>query len=93
VDARPSSYVCGGREAHPHTIYYVHVLEPTTSHGPGEEGDTDGEIQSDRLLRDIWGEGPYIANLELERESAIEVVEKEDGLISYARHFFSNVSK
>jgi hypothetical protein len=35
----------------------------------------------------------YIANSEFGRDSAIEVVEKEGGLVSFARHFISNVSK
>jgi NADPH2 dehydrogenase len=70
---------------------YLHVIEPTTHYRPdGESGKGD---DSDKLLRDIWGDGAYIANSDFERDSAIETVEKEGGLVSFARHFISNVSK
>ena len=73
---------------------YIHVLEPTTHHsqtksvGKGEMGKA-----SNKLLRDIWGDGAYITNSDFGRDSAIEAVEKEGGLVSFARHFISNVSK
>jgi NADPH2 dehydrogenase len=70
---------------------YIHVLEPTTHHRPdGESGEAK---DSNKLLRDIWGDGAYITNSDFGRDSAIEVVEKEGGLVSFARHFISNVSK
>ena len=70
---------------------YIHVLEPTTHHGPG--GESGASKDSNKQLRDIWGDGVYIANSDFGRDSAIETVEKEGGLISFARHFISNVSK
>jgi NADPH2 dehydrogenase len=74
---------------------YLHVLEPTTTHHTQTK--TDGEVEtgkeSNKLLRDIWGDGAYITNSDYGRDSAIEVVEKEGGLVSFARHFVSNVSK
>jgi len=70
---------------------YLHVLEPTTHHRPDGEGETGKE--SNKLLRDIWSEGTYITNSDFGRDSAIEAVEKEGGLVSFARHFISNVSK
>jgi NADPH2 dehydrogenase len=70
---------------------YIHVLEPTTHHRP--DGDSGAPKESNKLLRDIWGDGVYIANSDFGRESAIETAEKEGGLISFARHFISNVSK
>jgi NADPH2 dehydrogenase len=69
---------------------YIHVLEPTTHHRPDESG---AAKESNKLLRDIWGDGVYIANSDFGRDSAIEAVEKEGGLISFARHFISNVSR
>jgi NADPH2 dehydrogenase len=70
---------------------YIHVLEPTTHHRPDEEGETGKD--SSKLLRDIWGDGVYITNSDFGRDSGIEAVEKEGGLVSFARHFISNVSK
>ena len=70
---------------------YLHVIEPTTHHRPDGEGETGKE--SNKLLRDIWSEGTYITNSDFGRDSAIEAVEKEGGLVSFARHFISNVSK
>jgi NADPH2 dehydrogenase len=71
---------------------YLHVIEPTTRHGPDGEGDTRDK-DSSKPLRDIWGDGAYITNSDFGRDSAIEAVEKEGGLVSFARHFISNVSK
>jgi NADPH2 dehydrogenase len=79
------------RDDHP-SFAYVHILEPTTHHRPTGESDTAKNEDSNRLLREIWGDRPYIANSGFGRESAIEAVEKEDGLISFAQHFISNVS-
>ena len=70
---------------------YIHVLEPTTHHRP--DGESGGPKDSNKLLRDTWGDGVYIANSDFGRDSAIETAEKEGGLISFARHFISNVSK
>ena len=74
---------------------YIHVLEPTTHHHTQIKADGEGEIgkASNKLLRDIWGDGVYITNSDFGRDSAIETVEKEGGLVSFARHFISNVSK
>ena len=73
---------------------YIHVLEPSVHHTSEGGGDTGEDMKvSNKLLRDIWGDGVYIANSGFERDSAIEAVEKEGGLISFGRHFISNVSK
>jgi NADPH2 dehydrogenase len=71
---------------------YLHIIEPTGHHRPDGEGDK-GNKDSSKPLRDIWGDGLYITNSDYQRESAIDVVEKEGGLVSFARHFISNVSK
>ena len=81
------------RDDHPE-FAYIHVLEPTTHHRPVGESETGKyEEDSNQFLRDIWGDRPYIANYDLERDSAIELVEKEGGLVSFGRHFISNVSQ
>lgn len=71
------------RDAHP-DFAYLHVLE-----APAAERTS---AKSNKVLRDIWGDRPYITNADFERDSAIETVEKEGGLVSFARHFISNVS-
>jgi NADPH2 dehydrogenase len=72
---------------------YIHVLEPTTHRRPVGESETEKYEDSNKFLRDIWGDRPYIANYDLERDSAIDLVEKEGGLVSFGRHFISNVSE
>jgi NADPH2 dehydrogenase len=67
------------RDDHP-GFAYIHVLEPTRN-----GNDTN------KFLRDIWGDRPYITNYDFGRDSAIEMVEKEGGLVSFGRHFISNV--
>jgi NADPH2 dehydrogenase len=71
---------------------YIHIIEPTTHQRPDGEGDM-GNKDSSKPLRDIWGDGAYIANSDFQRDSAIEIVEKEGGLVSFGSHFISNVSK
>jgi len=71
---------------------YIHVLEPTAKHRPVEEDVTGKNEDSNKFLRDIWGDRPYIANYDFDHDSAIEAVEKEGGLISFGHHFISNVS-
>jgi NADPH2 dehydrogenase len=70
---------------------YLHIVEPTTHHRPEGESKT-GNKDSNKPLRDIWGDGAYIANSDFGRDGAIELVEKEGGLVSFGRHFISNVS-
>ena len=72
---------------------YIHVLEPTTNHRSVGENVTGKGGDSNRFLRDIWGDRPYIANYDFDRNSAIETVEKEGGLISFGHRFISNVSE
>ena len=69
---------------------YLHIVEPATHHRPA--GESENKISS-KLLREIWGDGNYITNSDYGRDTAIEVVEKEGGLVSFASHFISNVSK
>jgi len=73
------------RDRHP-DFAYIHVLEP-----PASDHSSATQKTSSQFLRDIWGDRPYIANTDFGRDSAIETVEKEGGLVSFARHFISNV--
>ncbi|KAH9056419.1 hypothetical protein EDB87DRAFT_1824209 [Lactarius vividus] len=70
------------RDSYP-DFAYLHVIEIT---------DILGTVTrpSSKFLRDIWGDRPYIANGSYERDTAIEVVEKEGGLVSFGRYFISN---
>ncbi|KAH9044851.1 FMN-linked oxidoreductase [Lactarius hengduanensis] len=69
------------RDNHP-DFAYIHVLDPPA--GDNSSG------ASNKVLRDIWGDRPYIANTDFQRDTAIETVEKEGGLVSFARHFIAN---
>ena len=73
------------RDAYP-DFAYIHVLE-----APAAERSSAPQKLSNKVLRDIWGDRPYIANTDFERDTAIETVEKEGGLVSFGRHFISNV--
>jgi NADPH2 dehydrogenase len=81
------------RDSHP-DFAYIHVIEATDIRpvqvlaGPRVSAVTR---PSCKFLRDIWGTRPYIANGNYERDTAIEVVEKEGGLVSFGRYFISNV--
>ncbi|KAH8982222.1 hypothetical protein EDB92DRAFT_2117892 [Lactarius akahatsu] len=70
------------RDSYP-DFAYLHVIEITDIVGPVTRPST-------KFLRDIWGDRPYIANGGYERDTAIEVVEKEGGLVAFARYFISN---
>ena len=80
------------RDNHPH-FAYIHVLEPNAHYSARAVGEKDSAKlkESNKVLRDIWGDRPYIANSGFGRDSATETVEKEGGLISFAQHFVSNV--
>ena len=73
------------RDSHP-DFAYIHVLDP-----PAGDNSSGTQKASNKVLRDIWGDRPYIANTDFGRDTAIETVEKEGGLVSFARHFISNV--
>ncbi len=68
---------------------YIHVIEGTILDlfGTG----SPGERPSTKFLRDIWGDRPYITNSGWKRDTAIEAVEKEGGLVAFGRYFISNV--
>ncbi|KAH9003650.1 FMN-linked oxidoreductase [Lactarius hatsudake] len=70
------------RDSYP-DFAYLHVLEITDIVGTVTRPST-------KFLRDIWGDRPYIANGAYERDTAIEVVEKEGGLVAFGRYFISN---
>jgi len=73
------------RDSHP-DFAYIHILESPAA----SDKSNATQNPSNKVLRDIWGDRPYIANCGFERDTALETVEKEGGLVSFARHFISN---
>jgi NADPH2 dehydrogenase len=79
------------RDSHP-DFAYIHVLEATDIVPALARPKVSAVTRpSFKFLREIWGSRPYIANGNYERNTAIEVVEKEGGLVSFGRYFMSNV--
>ncbi|KAH9062615.1 hypothetical protein EDB83DRAFT_2675366 [Lactarius deliciosus] len=74
------------RDSYP-DFAYLHVIE-ITDLVPAPGGTVTR--QSTKFLRDIWGSKPYIACGGYERDTAIELVEKEGGLVAFGRYFISN---
>ncbi|KAF8269628.1 hypothetical protein EI94DRAFT_1724892 [Lactarius quietus] len=77
------------RDSYP-DFAYIHVLEATDINAILTGSKVPVSRPSVKFLRDIWGDRPYIANANYERDSAMEVAEKEGGLVSFARYFSSN---
>ncbi|KAI0255565.1 FMN-linked oxidoreductase [Lactifluus subvellereus] len=68
---------------------YIHVLESTAAPKSSSDAAGGGE-ESNQVLRDIWGDRVYITNSGYDHDTAIEVVERKGGLVSFGRHFISN---
>ncbi|RDB20347.1 putative inactive dehydrogenase EasA [Hypsizygus marmoreus] len=72
---------------HP-TLAYLHVVEPRIS------GDADrttiGAHESNDFIRTIWSPLPLITAGGYTRDTAIEAVEKNGGLVAFGRWFISN---
>jgi NADPH2 dehydrogenase len=80
------------RDAHP-KFAYIHVVEELERPDLDlvHNNDTNDASPSD-MLRQTWGDRPYIAAGGFDRTSANSTVEKHGGLIAFGRHFISNVS-
>ncbi|KAI9432676.1 hypothetical protein H4582DRAFT_1857536 [Lactarius indigo] len=76
------------RDSYP-DFAYLHVIEITDVAITPGSGETVTRRPT-KFLRDIWGDRPYITNGLYKRDTAIEVVEKEGGLVSFGRYFISN---
>jgi len=77
------------RGAHPN-LAYIHVVEPRID-GISESDSPDENVtQSNKVLREIWGDRPYIAAGGVDRAAAINMVEKYGGLVAFGRHFIAN---
>ncbi|KAJ7272592.1 hypothetical protein B0H12DRAFT_1292307 [Mycena haematopus] len=67
---------------------YLHVVEPWAN-GDGSATDVK-EHQSNDLLREIWGNKPFISAGGYARASAIAAAEEKGGLIAFARSYIAN---
>jgi hypothetical protein len=56
------------------------------NHRPAGEGDAVNK-DSSKLLRDSWGDGGYIIDLNSWRDSAMGIIGMGGDLVSLARHF------
>jgi NADPH2 dehydrogenase len=74
---------------HPN-LAYLHVVEARIS-GNIERGSQILHHESNGFLRSIWNPLTYISAGGYDRESAINVAETTDSLITFGRHFLSNV--
>jgi len=77
------------RDAHPN-FAYIHVVEPRIDGIAESEFKEESQIQSNEVLRKIWGDRPYIAAGGMDRAAAIKMVEKYGGLVAFGRHFIAN---
>ncbi|KAI9459883.1 hypothetical protein BJY52DRAFT_1118575 [Lactarius psammicola] len=80
------------RDEHPN-LAYIHVIEPRASGNAGVVALTDeNRAQSNKVLRKIWGDRPYITAGGLDRARAINTVSKYGGLVAFGRQFIANVN-
>ena len=54
--------------------------------------DDENRTQSNEVLREAWGDRPYIAAGGMDGATANEVVEKYGDLVAFGRHFIANVN-
>jgi NADPH2 dehydrogenase len=77
------------RDEHP-KLAYLHVIGPRVS---GDDSVANANlVHSNEVLRETWGDRPYIAAGGMDRATAIETVGKHGGLVAFGRHFLANVS-
>ena len=77
------------RDEHPN-LAYLHVIGARVS---GDDTVADvNRVQPNEVLRNTWGDRPYIEAGGMDRARAIETVGKHGGLVAFGRHFIANVS-
>ncbi|RDB18244.1 putative inactive dehydrogenase EasA [Hypsizygus marmoreus] len=72
---------------HP-TLAYIHVVEPRIN--GNADRTTIGAHESNDFIRTIWSPLPFITAGGYTRDTAIEAVEKNGGLVAFGRWFLSN---
>ncbi|KAH9056796.1 hypothetical protein EDB87DRAFT_1686814 [Lactarius vividus] len=77
------------RDEHPN-LAYIHVIEPRVSNFTVAAVTDENRVQSNEVLRKIWGDRPYIAAGGMDRAIAIDTVSKYGGLVAFGRHFIAN---
>ena len=82
-------FVKEARRRHPN-LAYLHVAEPRFGMFTGR---AIKSTESNDFIREIWRGKPYVSNCGYEREEAIEHADaNEHELVSFGRHYTSNVS-
>jgi NADPH2 dehydrogenase len=74
---------------HPN-LAYLHVIEPRIN-GNVDRASQIQHHESNEFLRTIWSPLTYVSAGGYDRESAINVAETTDSLITFGRYFLSNV--
>ncbi|KAH9029253.1 hypothetical protein EDB85DRAFT_2290917 [Lactarius pseudohatsudake] len=77
------------RDEHP-SLAYIHVIEPRTNGSLVAAVTDENRVQSNEVLRKVWGDRPYIAAGGMDRATAIDAVSKYGGLVAFGRHFIAN---
>lgn len=80
------------RDAHP-KLAFIHVVEPRVDGIIDSDLDDENRTQSNDVLREAWGDRPYIAAGGMDGATANKMVEKYGGLVAFGRHFIANVSR
>ena len=81
-------FVSQAKERYPN-LAYIHVIEPVVS---GIEDINSNGVDSNDFLREIWGDGAYIAVGGYSPQTAAETVNAKGGLVAFGRHYIANVS-
>ena len=89
-DPRPTfiTFVEHVRDAHPK----LHVVEPRVDGIIDSNLDDSNRTQSNEVLREAWGDRPYIAAGGMDGATANKLMEKYGGLVAFGRQFIANVS-
>jgi NADPH2 dehydrogenase len=70
---------------------YLHIIEPRISGDITLEMSAKNASQSNDFIREIWGDRPLISAGGYTRDTAIQLAERTNALVSFGRHFLANV--
>lgn len=79
-------FVSQAKEQFPN-LAYIHAVEPRVS-GIDDRESSNGE--SNKFLREIWGDKVFISAGGYSPETAVETVETQGGLVAFGRHYIAN---
>ncbi|KAJ7481243.1 hypothetical protein B0H11DRAFT_2024793 [Mycena galericulata] len=72
------------------TFAYIHLIEPRMSGDTRLEPSAENAAQSNNFIREIWGERPLISAGGYTRETALQLAERKNALVSFGRTFIAN---